>query len=521
VRRGDTIERIAREQYGDNWRAGQAAIMSANGLRTNAEGSPLIREGQSLALPDLAPVSEDQLRGLNRLGGRITANNNAGLENARIEREAAANQSETARFANRSISTAGSEAVAPQGMSPDEAYRVYMNYGGRTTSDPAVQGANAAGPAAIDYGNAAVAMDGAVSSGDSGEFMNRLRNAPLGVAETLYSGLHNSAVRIAGGAASLPFAIYDGVEAAVTGRAGSLSEALEVAANTGVGVQEGFRERYGYRTTSEGAADIARTLQPVGEAIHGVVQGARNQSEALIGDGATTVLFGTMQAGLEIVGTVAGVRGAAALVEGRLPALARDEVVRPAGSMANDATPTTLSYAHRDFEHGNATTRADGEVLSPAVPRTSLVEMASGGDRLLTTMGPARLNNPLEYRTIMSELDAQGVVVTARQGEYAYGPSAMPGRPGNVVVDPDASLSALRHEYGHFLDDQALGFPGMRFYMENPSARLSSERSQYLGEIRTARQLADQTARRDLIIDYLRERNVLIETWYTRPYGQQ
>ena len=55
----------------------------------------------------------------------------------------------------------------------------------------------------------AAAMNGAVGSGDSAELMNRLRNAPLGVAETLYSGLHNGVVRIAGGAASLPFAIYD------------------------------------------------------------------------------------------------------------------------------------------------------------------------------------------------------------------------------------------------------------------------------------------------------------------------
>jgi hypothetical protein len=169
--------------------------------------------------------------------------------------------------------------------------------------------------------------------------------------------------------------------------------------------------------------------------------------------------------------------------------------------------------------------REVGEVVSgafrPTGSSSGLVEMASGGDRLLTTMGPARLNNPLEYRTIMSELDAQGVSVNMRSGEYAYGPSSRPGQPGNVVVDPDASLSALRHEYGHFLDDQALGFPGMRFYMENPSLRLASERSQYLGEIRTARELGDQTARRELIMDYLQERNLLIETWYTRPYGPQ
>ncbi len=161
VHRGDSVERIAREHYGENWRAGQAAIMVVNGLRTNAEGSPLIRDGQSLALPDLAPVSEDQLRGLNRAGGRITANNTVGLENARFEREAAANQAELARLANRSTSSSSGDATVPQGMGPDEAYRVYMGYGGRSGADPVTFGANAAAdPAAINYGDAATAMNG-------------------------------------------------------------------------------------------------------------------------------------------------------------------------------------------------------------------------------------------------------------------------------------------------------------------------------------------------------------------------
>lgn len=87
------------------------------------------------------------------------------------------------------------------------------------------------------------------------------------------------------------------------------------------------------------------------------------------------------------------------------------------------------------------------------------------------------------------------------------------------MFDPDASISAIRHEYGHFLDDQALGFPGQRFYYENPQFRVGTERSQYLGEIRTARQLGDTGARRMLIQDYLNERQYLIERYYFTPDG--
>lgn len=145
--------------------------------------------------------------------------------------------------------------------------------------------------------------------------------------------------------------------------------------------------------------------------------------------------------------------------------------------------------------------------------------MNSGGDRLIGTMGPARINNPTEFNAIISDLKANGVDISYRPGQFAYGPAPSGGRPGNIVFDPDSSLSAINHEYGHFLDDAALGFPGQRYYYENPSARLASERRQYLGEIRMARELGDTTARRQLIEDYLGEKRYLIENYYSKPYG--
>jgi len=147
--------------------------------------------------------------------------------------------------------------------------------------------------------------------------------------------------------------------------------------------------------------------------------------------------------------------------------------------------------------------------------------MNSGGDRLLGTMGPARLNNAAEYNSIVSDLRAKGVDISFREGQFAYGPAPSAGRPGNIVFDRDASISAIRHEYGHFLDDSALGFPGQRYYYENPSARLGSERRQYLQEIRTAREVGDQVARRQLVQDYLGEKNYLIDNYYVKPYGMR
>ena len=155
----------------------------------------------------------------------------------------------------------------------------------------------------------------------------------------------------------------------------------------------------------------------------------------------------------------------------------------------------------------------------PRIGDAKTTVMNSGGDRLFGSMGSARVNNAPELDNIVSDLRARGVDISFRDGQFAYGPAATRGRPGNIIFDPDGSISAVRHEYGHFLDDQALGFPGQRFYYENPGKRVATERSQYLGEIRTGRQLGDHDARRALIHDYLDERNYLIDNFYTKPYG--
>ena len=151
---------------------------------------------------------------------------------------------------------------------------------------------------------------------------------------------------------------------------------------------------------------------------------------------------------------------------------------------------------------------------------TGNIAFNSGGDRLFNALGPARINNRHEYEQIMSGLRRNGVEVSFRTREFAYGPASSSGKPGNMVIDPDASIAALRHEYGHYLDDAALGFPGSRYYLStNPRTRVASERRQYLQEIRLARILRDDTARRELIRDYLSERAALIERFYEKPYG--
>ncbi len=168
----------------------------------------------------------------------------------------------------------------------------------------------------------------------------------------------------------------------------------------------------------------------------------------------------------------------------------------------------------------DAAKKIDGPKTTTKTKKKDDSVLNSGGDRLSESMGPAHLNDTDEYNAIIKDLEENGVDISYRKNALAYGPSSSPGKPGSIVLDPDASISAVRHEYGHFVDDKALGFPPVREYYENPRLRIVSERRQYLQEIRTARKIGDNKARRALIQDYLEEKKYIIDNFYETPYGR-
>jgi hypothetical protein len=113
-----------------------------------------------------------------------------------------------------------------------------------------------------------------------------------GAAELMASGVYNQAVRIGGGAASIPYSMIAGVDA-------------------GAAVQDAARASFGYTPGSDGAAAILGHLAPVASYIENrVINPMRAFSEAHLGDGATSILGAGLQAGLEIGATVTGIRAA-------------------------------------------------------------------------------------------------------------------------------------------------------------------------------------------------------------------
>lgn len=80
VQAGDTVESLARQHYGDDWRAAVPLLMSGNDIQPNPWGSPMLGVGDTLSLPPLTGLNSTQLGELSRLGGDIIAGNTRGLD---------------------------------------------------------------------------------------------------------------------------------------------------------------------------------------------------------------------------------------------------------------------------------------------------------------------------------------------------------------------------------------------------------------------------------------------------------
>lgn len=107
----------------------------------------------------------------------------------------------------------------------------------------------------------------------------------------------------------------------------------------------------------------------------------------------------------------------------------------------------------------------------------------------LRVFGSASDTHPAELQAAMARLDAAGVEVDMRPDTMSYSPSAAIGQPGRLILDPAASYGAVLHEMSHFADDEAAGFPGLRYWLEDPAVTVAGETRAYQAEIDYANSL--------------------------------
>ena len=137
------------------------------------------------------------------------------------------------------------------------------------------------------------------------------------------------------------------------------------------------------------------------------------------------------------------------------------------------------------------------------------------GDPMREVTGAGLESNPREVQQIIKELTNAGVEIRYHDNHMAYSPGLRAGVPGQFIIDKNASYSAWAHEYKHFCDDLADGFPGMRIFMDTETCK-QREIDAYNVEI----ELAKEANRMDIVerLEKLKELEVSRYDRHTEAY---
>ena len=108
-------------------------------------------------------------------------------------------------------------------------------------------------------------------------------------------------------------------------------------------------------------------------------------------------------------------------------------------------------------------------------------------DPMREKMGSAYDSHPVEMKRIEKMLKGKGIQVIKRSGSMSYSPNAAGGKPGRLIMDPDASYSAWLHELKHISDDEDSGWMGLRI-LEDVQRFVQLEEAAYNVEIDFAKQ---------------------------------
>lgn len=116
---------------------------------------------------------------------------------------------------------------------------------------------------------------------------------------------------------------------------------------------------------------------------------------------------------------------------------------------------------------------------------TSNAILRTYDDPIREKIGSAEESNPKELKEIKEFLNSKGVDIVidiSGRNIMGYMPNPVAGKPGKIVMENGASISAWMHEKRHVVDDELHGWQGFRI-MENLDLYESFENNAYQIEI--------------------------------------
>ena len=136
-------------------------------------------------------------------------------------------------------------------------------------------------------------------------------------------------------------------------------------------------------------------------------------------------------------------------------------------------------------------------------------------DPFRDVFGAGLKSHPEEWNKLIKDLENSGVEVIYRNGTMGYGPLKK-GKPGQILIDPEASMSALRHEYSNFLEAKKKGFPSAAESYQDWEGRIADEFKAYSIEIEEAKRLGLDNVAKQLQKNFEEEKQYIIDRFKPR-----
>jgi hypothetical protein len=128
------------------------------------------------------------------------------------------------------------------------------------------------------------------------------------------------------------------------------------------------------------------------------------------------------------------------------------------------------------------------------------------GDPVKGVLGSGKINNTAEWNQLIGEIQAAGGEITFSPGRIAYSPGLKKGEVGQLIIDEGSSITALRHEHRHFLDDKAAGYKGFEGVFD-PNFRITTEFNAYKLEVVAMKDLGQTNVVNQLKTNFQQEVN--------------
>ncbi|MCM3175023.1 WXG100 family type VII secretion target [Paenibacillus sp. MER 99-2] len=167
-------------------------------------------------------------------------------------------------------------------------------------------------------------------------------------------------------------------------------------------------------------------------------------------------------------------------------------------------------FVEKEKEIGKGTPKAENNIAIENAKK--ITHFDNPADPFRDAFGAGLKSHPEEWHKLIKVMEENGVEVVYREGALGYGPLRK-GEPGQILIDPEASMSSLRHEYSHYVEAKSNGFPSAAESYQNWEGRIADELKAYTIEIKEAKRLGLDNIAEQLQKNFEAEKQYILDRY--------